>query len=255
MSGLINIAQRRLGTEAVETVNARDLHVFLENGDRFTTWIRDRIEQYGFVEGVDYTTFSENPEKGRPRIEYALSLDMGKELAMVERNDKGKQARQYFIECERAAKGSSSPTHAPRIDSAIHALKLAPLAVRAARAFGLDKNAAAISANQYVCAVTGENLLQNFGSTHLPAERQDTQWFTPTELSPEAQVSARKLNEALAAAGLQERRGKAWELTPTGHAFARLFDTGKKHNSGTMVQQVKWSPAVLQELRKTGSLI
>lgn len=142
-----------------------------------------------------------------------------------------------------------------RVDGAIQALKLAPLAMKAARAFGLDKNVAAISANQYVCAVTGQNLLKEFGATHLPAERQDTQWFTPTELSPDAQVSARKLNEALASAGLQERRGKVWELTPAGHAYARLFDTGKKHNSGTMVQQIKWSPTVLQQLRHTGSLI
>lgn len=141
------------------------------------------------------------------------------------------------------------------VDGAVQALKLAPLAIRAARAFGLDKNVAAISANQYVCTVTGHNLLKEFGATHLPAERQDTQWFTPTELSSEAQVSARKLNEALSKAGLQERRGKAWELTPAGHAFARLFDTGKRHNSGTMVQQIKWSPRVLQELRHTGSLI
>lgn len=141
------------------------------------------------------------------------------------------------------------------IDSAVQALKLAPLAVRAARAFGLDKNVAAISANQYVCSVTGHNLLKEFGSTHLPAENQDTQWFTPTELSSEAKVSARKLNEALAAAGLQERRGKVWELKPPGHAYARLFDTGKKHNSGVLVQQIKWSPSVLAELRHSGSLL
>lgn len=254
MSGLINIAQRKLGAEAVETVNARELHAFLEVRSEFRNWIKNRIEDFGFVEGSDFVTSVEN-YRGGDRKDYHLSLDMAKELAMVERTEKGKQARQYFIECERAAKTALAPAPALRIDGALQALKLAPLAMRAARAFGLDKNAAAISANQYVCAVTGENLLQSFGSTHLPAERQDTQWFTPTELSPEAQVSARKLNEALAAAGLQERRGKAWELTPAGHAFARLFDTGKKHNSGTMVQQVKWSPTVLQELRKTGSLI
>ena len=151
--------------------------------------------------------------------------------------------------------GSYAAPAVPAIDTALQALKLAPLAMRAARAFGLDKNVAAISANQYVCAVTGQNLLKEFGATHLPAERQDTQWFTPTELSSDAKVSARKLNEALAAAGLQERRGKVWELTPAGHAYARLFDTGKKHNSGVMVQQVKWSPTVLDQLRHTGSLL
>ena len=87
-----------------QTVNARELHEFLENGDKFATWIVDRINQFGFIENQDFVTFSENSEKGRPRKEYALSLDMAKELCMVERNEKGKQARQYFIECERVAK-------------------------------------------------------------------------------------------------------------------------------------------------------
>ncbi|QYG01883.1 BRO family protein [Massilia sp. NP310] len=151
--------------------------------------------------------------------------------------------------------GSFSAAPPSRLDSAVQALKLAPLAVRAARAFGLDKNVAAISANQYVCSVTGHNLLKEFGNTHLLAENQETQWFTPTQLKGESKVSAQKLNEALAAAGLQERRDKVWELTPAGHAYARLFDTGKKHNSGTMVQQIRWSPKVLAELRHTGTLL
>lgn len=87
-----------------QTVNARELHEFLENRDKFATWIVDRINQFGFLENQYFVTFSENSEKARPRKEYALSLDMAKELCMVERNEKGKQARQYFIECERVAK-------------------------------------------------------------------------------------------------------------------------------------------------------
>lgn len=96
-----------IGGEAVQTVNARDLHAFLQNGDKFTGWIKDRIDRYGFAEGTDFVSFSEISEKprgGRPTKEYALTIDMAKELAMVERNDQGKRARQYFIECERKAK-------------------------------------------------------------------------------------------------------------------------------------------------------
>lgn len=93
-----------------QTVNARELHAFLEVGKDFSTWLKDRIDQYGFVENQDFIIFPEIGEnssgikRGRPSKEYHISIDMAKELAMVERNDKGKQARQYFIECERIAK-------------------------------------------------------------------------------------------------------------------------------------------------------
>lgn len=84
-----------------KTVSARDLHDFLESKQQFADWIKSRIEKYGLVENQDFTTFSEFYEKGRPRINYLLTLDTAKELAMVEGNEKGKIARQYFIECER----------------------------------------------------------------------------------------------------------------------------------------------------------
>lgn len=102
-----------IGGADIQTVNARDLHAFLQNGDKFAGWIKDRIEQYGFVDGTDFVSFSESAEKprgGRPTKEYAVSLDMAKELAMVERNEQGKRARQYFIQCERRAR------QAPAID-------------------------------------------------------------------------------------------------------------------------------------------
>ncbi|MEI6656459.1 MAG: antA/AntB antirepressor family protein [Verrucomicrobiota bacterium] len=80
------------------SVNARDLHTFLEVVSRFNDWIRNRCNDFLFAEGVDYEV-TKNLVTGA--INYTLSLDMAKELSMVERNDKGKQARQYFIECER----------------------------------------------------------------------------------------------------------------------------------------------------------
>ena len=106
MNELIRINQKDINGNAVNTVNARELHAFLEVGKDFSTWLKDRIEQYNFIENQDFIIFPETGEKsgrGRPAKEYYLSLDMAKELAMVERNEKGKQARQYFIECERRA--------------------------------------------------------------------------------------------------------------------------------------------------------
>ena len=99
----------------IQAVNARELHTFLEVQTRFNDWIAARITDYDFVENQDYVRFTENsvkPQGGRPSIGYFISLDMAKELSMVERNEKGKQARKYFIECEKQlnAQQSQLPT-------------------------------------------------------------------------------------------------------------------------------------------------
>lgn len=70
-----------------------------------------RITEYGFIEGDDYLTEMRCSGKtgGRPKKRYFLTLDMAKELAMVERNEQGRMARQYFIECERRLREKSRP--------------------------------------------------------------------------------------------------------------------------------------------------
>ncbi len=97
---LIKIENR----EGKDTVNARDLHGFLESKQRYSDWIVNRISVYGFVEEDDFTIVSCKSNGGRPSKDYHVSIDMAKELSMVERNDKGKQARKYFLECEKKAK-------------------------------------------------------------------------------------------------------------------------------------------------------
>lgn len=85
-------------------VNARELHTILKNKRKFTDWIKQRIEQYEFVENSDFISFSQNCEKpigGRPSIEYYITVDMAKQLSMLENNDVGKQMRRYFIEVEK----------------------------------------------------------------------------------------------------------------------------------------------------------
>lgn len=104
MNELIAITENSISGQQVQTVNARELHEFLDVGKRFTTWIQDRIEQYGFVENMDFLPILGKSSGGRPSTEYHITIDMAKELSMVERNENGKQARQYFIECERLAK-------------------------------------------------------------------------------------------------------------------------------------------------------
>ena len=107
MNELIKLHIQTMNSNTVDTVSARELHTFLEVQTRFNDWIAARINEYGFIENQDFVSFTENsvkPKGGRPSQEYYITLDMAKELAMVERTDKGKLARKYFIECEKRLK-------------------------------------------------------------------------------------------------------------------------------------------------------
>lgn len=101
MNELIKTITRDDGTIAV---SGRELHDFLKVGKDFSNWFKD-MASYGFEEGKDFSPFSaKTPNGGRPRIEYVMTLDMAKEVAMIQRTDRGKQARQYFLEVERRYK-------------------------------------------------------------------------------------------------------------------------------------------------------
>lgn len=90
--------------DGVQAVMGRDLHGFLEVRDNYTDWMK-RMIAYGFTSEIDFSEISDKPfGAGRPRVDHILTLDMAKEISMIQRTDKGKQARQYFIECERKAK-------------------------------------------------------------------------------------------------------------------------------------------------------
>ena len=94
-------------TNGKKAVNARDLHLFLGSKRDFSTWIKDRICKYDFIDGVDFQSFPEIVEReigATTRIEYALSISMAKELSMIENNEQGRKARKYFIECESVLK-------------------------------------------------------------------------------------------------------------------------------------------------------
>lgn len=85
------------------TLSARELHGFLGIGTEFAKWMQ-RMCEYGFSENQDYRVFVKNDDNskgGRPSTDYEITLDMAKEIAMIQRSDKGKKVRQYFLELER----------------------------------------------------------------------------------------------------------------------------------------------------------
>lgn len=103
MSALIPIREQ----DGRQAVSGRDLHSFLGLGRDYTNWFKSMTE-YGFIEGQDFTPIRAESTGGRPSVDHALTLDMAKELAMIQRTPKGKEARQYFIEVEKRAQGSAS---------------------------------------------------------------------------------------------------------------------------------------------------
>jgi len=246
MNQLIAIQSAAIGTDAIPTCNARDLHAFLQVQTQFKDWIARRIEEYEFEEGKDFCSILSESTGGRPAKEYALSLDMAKELSMVERTEKGKQARQYFIECERQAKTGGQAKIAKPSQQITEAAKVFKANFSIMRLIGCDKNAAAISANQATQKTIGINLLALNDKTHLEAANQDSAHYIPTKIGEHiGGLSAQAVNKRLAEAGLQERIAGEWEATPAGKPHSRRVDTAMRHSDGRPVSQLLWALSVI----------
>ncbi|MDN6035158.1 MAG: antA/AntB antirepressor family protein, partial [Lactococcus lactis] len=107
MNQLITITQNENNDQVV---SGRELHEFLEVKTPYHIWF-ERMAEYGFAENVDFIGFEQKSSKlgGRPSVDHALKIDMAKEISMIQRNEKGKQARQYFIEVEKELKQQLLP--------------------------------------------------------------------------------------------------------------------------------------------------
>lgn len=112
-----------------EMASGRELHEYLGVGRRFTTWIQGRIDEYGFEENVDFTVvslISQNGEiknsKGgdRKSVDYLITLDMAKELCMLEKNELGRTARKYFIERDKKLTAIENDIRKQISNGAIH---------------------------------------------------------------------------------------------------------------------------------------
>lgn len=124
---LVRVFDGVIGGVFMHVCEGRDLHGFLKVGRDFSTWIVERIKKYSFIDGLDFAQVAAPPIRGAGnrgnRIDYHLTLDMAKELSMVENNEQGRMARRYFIEMERKAL-SQAPLPAPdRFERIVHAFR------------------------------------------------------------------------------------------------------------------------------------
>ena len=220
MNELIPLQSQTIDGNAVETVNARELHAFLEVQTRFNDWIKNRIEKYEFVENQDYVKLAENkaPQKNgveksmtydnwQGRIEYFVSLDMAKELSMVERNEKGRQARRYFIECEKQLKEQTAPQPAQPIGELEDKLRTI--------AFALDRSNISPVAKE-TALITAAETLTGISIGYRPQIEQTT--YSAKELGDVLGISANRVGRIANAHGLKTNEYGLYYLNKSQHS-------------------------------------
>jgi anti-repressor protein len=108
MESQIAVVDRPIGGRKVLSISARDLHIFLESRADFTTWFKRQIERVRLVEGRDYLLHSfveQLPSGAKSKIDYFVTVEAGKHIAMMSGSDRAFRVREYFLECERQREG------------------------------------------------------------------------------------------------------------------------------------------------------
>lgn len=244
-----------VGSVAIQTVDGRALHAFLEVGRDFSTWMKDRIRTYGFEKGADFETFEAAPQirgvgKRGQKVEYILTIDMAKELGMVENNKRGRMVRRYFIDCERKAKAPRRAAALKRPPSSRTLTSTWAWAESLSDQLGIrDANQKALGANALTERITGVDVLGVMGLKHLVAPQQ-TILLTPTEIGERlGEVSARFINAKLLEHGFQSGSPGAWEPTDKGVAAGGVMVDVARGNGTGNSRQLRWSSTIIDELR------
>ena len=226
MNALLEI---KVNENQEQAVSGRDLHMFLGIGTEYAKWF-ERMCEYGFSEGVDFNSvkIDEVRQEGkrdvkRTLINHLMKIDMAKELCMLARNEKGKQARQYFLEVEREW---NSPEKVM------------------ARALNIANN-------------TINNLkLENSMQKQMIAEFQpvkeyvdtilsSTDTVTVTQIAADYGLSAKALNKILFEEGLIHNVNKQWILYKKhmnkGYTKSETIDVKRADGSTKVVMNTKWT--------------
>ena len=187
--------------EGKQLVSARELHEFLEIKTDFRKWF-PRMCEYGFEESIDYTPVKfVHPMNLQECTDYAISIDMAKELSMIQRTEKGKQARLYFIECEKKLK---------EVDVKANLL----LSIYNG---GQEGIAAAKKLTELEVEEATKPLLPKaefYDKVLNPTDEENgfTKLLTTTEVAKDLGMTARQLNNILHEKRIIYKKGKTWVL-------------------------------------------
>ena len=208
MNKLINVT---LNENQEPVVSGRQLHKVLNVNSNYTTWF-ERMTEYGFTEGQDFLPHLEKSTGGRPKQDHVLKLDMAKEIAMIQRTDKGKEVRQYFIQVE---KDFNSPEKIMA-----RALKIA------------DRKIISLEHKNEVLQLELEEARKQTDYLDLILQTKDM--LTTTQLAQDCGMSANKFNQILKQVGIQRKVNGQWILYTKyqgkGYIASRTFDYVGKDN-------------------------
>ena len=208
-----------------QVISGRELHMFLNIGTEYAKWF-SRMCEYGFEENRDFKVIVKNDENskgGRPSTDHIMKIDMAKELCMLARNEKGKQARHYFLEVER---DWNSPEKVM------------------ARALNI--------ANNTINNLKLENSMQKQMIAEFKPVKEyvdtilsSTDTVTVTQIAADYGLSAKALNKILFEEGLIHNVNKQWILYKKhmnkGYTKSETIDVKRADGSTKVVMNTKWT--------------
>lgn len=208
MNNLINVT---LNENQEPVVSGRQLHKVLGVRTAYKDWF-PRMTEYGFAENEDFSSFLSKSTGGRPKQDHVLKLDMAKEIAMIQRTDKGKEVRQYFIQVE---KDFNSPEKIMA-----RALKIA------------DSKIISLEHKNEVLQLELEEARKQTDYLDLILQTKDM--LTTTQIAQDYGMSANKFNQILKQVGIQRKVNGQWILYTKyqgkGYIASRTFDYVGKDN-------------------------
>lgn len=220
-------------------VSGRDLHVFLEIGTRYDIWF-NRMKEYGFTEKVDYVAVDQKRTTAQGNetsfIDHHIKIPMAKEISMLQRNEKGKQARLYFIQLEEKW---NSPD----------------MVIKRAHEF-LEQRVAELTTSNLLLEQQVNELKPK--ATYYDMVLQNKSLLSVTKIAKDYGMSAIKLNRKLHELGVQFKQGDIWLL------YAKYQDKGYTQTHTHVIDadksrvQTKWTQKgrlfIYETLKREGIL-
>lgn len=205
------------------TVSARELHEFLEVETPFRIWF-PRMAEYGFTDGSDYTPYIfVHPQNHQETTDYQLTIDMAKEICMLQRNERGKQARQYFIQLE---KDWNSPEKVMA-----RALQIADRKIKCLQTENAVQKQLILELKPK--ADYTDCILKNKGLVSI------------NQIAKDYGMSARSMNNLLHDIGIQYKQGNQWLLYSKyqrfGYTHSETYDFRHSDGRRDIAMTTKWT--------------